>query len=424
MGDLDLRKQEKEVDEQRDELPGEGDFDDDDSSKERSDDFEKDRGIKHKEDGKEKSKKNKKKISERVHDFFANPKKRLLFIISLGIILIALVGGGVYVMNHEEKTSGTATKETVENTTPVPTFPAVLDGVMTDEISAARHPVAVMVENHPDSRPQAGLDKASVVYEAIAEGGITRFLAVFGTHEAEKVGPVRSARTYYVDWAHGFDAFYAHVGGNMDALQKIPKDKIYDLDQFRYSAPYWRELKKGVALEHTMFTSTPKLRDQAAKNKYPTANNFSAYKYKDDPTGAEYDALPETQTVTVDFSTAPYKVDFVYDKKTNSYKRNMAGKSHVDQITKDQLNPKDIVVMTMTRRPTVTSINEPGYIMDTIGTGKARFYMDGKEILGTWKKETTGSRELFYDSTGAEITFNRGQLWICVISPDSKVTAE
>lgn len=416
-----MRGEKEPKDDRFDDVDGGGD-DDSDDDKEGEDDDAGDKVIEKDEKSKDKLDKKKKKISERIKAFFANPKKRLIFIIIMGLILIGLVGGGVYIMNHDGSAgvSSTATENT-GTTSPVPQYPAVLDGVMTDQNSSSRHPVAVMVENHPDARPQAGLDKASVIYEAIAEGGITRFLAVYGTYESEKVGPVRSARTYYVDWAHGFDAFYAHVGGNMDALQKIPKDKVYDLDQFKYSAPYWRILSSGLVSEHTMYTSTLKLRDQASKNKYPTANNFNVYKYKDDPLLVD---RPEAQTVTVDFSTAPYKVDFVYDKTTDSYKRNLAGKAHTDQITKEGLNPKNIVIMSMSRRTTVTSINEQGYIMDTVGSGKARFFFDGKETSGTWKKDSAGSREMFYDTNGVEITFDRGQLWICVISAESKVTVQ
>ncbi len=371
-------------------------------------------------DRKKKKNGEKKKLKERIKDFFANPKKRLIFIISLGIILIAAVSTGMYFLTHE-KTGTEKLEEKKNEVAEEPKYQAILDGVMTDQTSANRHPLAIMVENHPDARPQAGLDKASVVYEAIAEGGITRFLAVYGTNEAEKVGPVRSARTYYVDWAHGFDAYYAHVGGNMDALEKIPKDKIMDLDQFRYSAPYWREKSAGVSSEHTMFTSTLKLRDQATKNNYSTSNNFNVYKYKEDPKDAERDALPESQKVTVNFSSADYKVDFIYDKIANSYKRLLAGKSHTDRITKDQLTAKNIVVMTMTRKATVTKINETGYIMDTVGSGKAKFFLDGKETDGTWKKQSSSDREMFYDASGNEVTFNRGQLWICVIPPESTV---
>lgn len=434
MADLDLKEDKKENEEEDSQSKDESEEDKDEEeeeieetkSKKDSKDDEKEEG---KEDSEKKNEKQGKKkgkfrrFIQKIKDFFANPKKRLAFIISLGIILIAAVGIGVYSMSHD-KTEVVKKDSAGKDVAEAPKFPAVLDGVMTDQESANRHPLAIIVENHKDARPQAGLDKASIIYEAIAEGGITRFLALYGTYEAEKVGPVRSARTYYVDWAHGFNAFFAHVGGNMDALEKIPKDKILDLDQFKYSSSYWRETRAGLASEHTMFTSTAKLRQQADKNKYSTANNFNVMKFKDDPSEADLAATLDKQKISVVFSSSEYNVDFVYDKATNSYKRSEAGKPHIDSVTKGQLNPKDIVVMTVKRSPTVTKINETGWNMTTIGSGTAQIFLDGKTIKGTWKKDSATDRNLFYDEAGNEITFNRGQLWICVIPPEGTVTVQ
>lgn len=371
----------------------------------------------------------KKKLTDKIKEFFKNPKKRLIFIIVCGLILIGLVGLGFYFLLHgttltPAKTDTSTTTATQSAQTNL--YEAILDGVMTDQSSANRHPLAVIVENHIDARPQSGLSKASVVYEAIAEGGITRFLALFGSNEADKVGPVRSARTYFVDWAHGYNAFIAHVGGNIDALDKIQAEHSYDLDEFAYTSPYWREYQAGLATEHTMYTSTTKLRDQATKNGYSTANNFTRYQFKDDPADADAAALPTSQTVDVIFGTNPeYNVSFVFDKATDSYKRfQPSGKTFTDAATKSQLNPKDIVVMTVKRTPTLTRINEQGYIMTTVGTGAAKIFLDGKVINGTWKKASTADREIFYDETGKEVVFNRGQLWICAIPPEGSVTAQ
>lgn len=365
----------------------------------------------------------KRTLKQKLSDFFRNPKKRLIFIICFGLVAILLVWLGLYKMSGYGKADD-ITKNTEQESVGTATDPAPLSGVLVSPEAAARHPLAIMVENHPDARPQAGLDKADIVYEALAEGGITRFLALFASQEAEKVGPVRSARTYFVDWARGYSAYLAHVGGNIDALDQIRTEKVFDLDQFSFSAPYWRENRAGLATEHTMFTSTPKLREQAANNKYPTANNFNLMKFKDDPTGTEKTSLPSKQQITVDFSNSSYKVEFSYDKKTNSYTRSLAGSPHVDQISKQQINPKNIIAMTVQRKPTLTRINEPGYEMTTVGSGTAKIFIDGKTINGTWKKTAKTDREFFYDSEGNEITFNRGQFWICVIPPDAKVTAE
>ncbi len=347
------------------------------------------------------------------------PRGRLItLIVIFGILLVGL-GAYAFVATGKKTTSTGATIKGQETKVAAP-----LDGVMGSTDVAKRHPLAIVVENHPDARPQTGLDKASIVYEAIAEGGITRFMAIYGTSEADKVGPVRSARTFFVDWVLGYNAWLGHVGGNMDALDQIKADKVLDLDQFAYSGPYWREPKKGLATEHTMYTTSGKLRDQAAKNKYSADNSFKVYKFKDDPAGAAKEALPDAQKVAVNFSTATYNVVYDYDKTTNSYKRSMAGKPHNDQVTGAQLNPKNVIVMTVARKSTVTRINENGYTMTTIGSGAAKIFLDGKTITGTWKKESKTSREVFLDEAGQEIIFNRGQFWIAVIPPEGSVTAQ
>ena len=143
-----------------------------------------------------------KDIRKKIQAFFRNPKKRLIFIASIGLVIISSFGIGLYSLSYEKSVSEKKESETEEALAEA-LYPAVLDGVMTDQESANRHPLGIIIENHPDARPQSGLDKASIVYEAIAEGGITRFLAIYGTYQAEKIGPVRSARTYYIDWAHG-----------------------------------------------------------------------------------------------------------------------------------------------------------------------------------------------------------------------------
>lgn len=360
-------------------------------------------------------------LGKRIKAFFKNPKKRLIFEIASGLVLIALVGTGLYFMTKEKPVEKVATTpKPVE----APKCQAPLDGLMVECGTETKHPLGVIVENHQDARPQSGIYLASIVYEAIAEGGITRYLAIFGTNEAEKVGPVRSARTYFVDWINGYNGYFAHVGGNIDALEKIQIDKILDLDQFRYPAAYWREKTNGLASEHTMYTSTIKLRDQASKNQYDTANNFTIYKFKEDPADAEKDALPESQKVSVNYGSAQYNVSFAYEKATNSYKRSINGKADNDKVTKGQINPKNIVVMTVKRTATVTKINEKGYNMTTSGEGSAKMYLDGKVITGTWKKNSADEREIFYDEAGAEVVFNRGQFWICVIPPDGSVTVD
>lgn len=327
-------------------------------------------------------------------------------------VFVVLLGVCAYILFRPDKSTSVIPKKVVDTK-----VANNLDGVKVDPSLATRHPLAVAIENHPDSRPQTGLDKAAIVYEAITEGGITRFLAVYGPYEVEKAGPVRSARTYFIDWLSELDAFYAHCGGNLDALDKIISDNIMDLDQFAVGdKAYWREPEAGKATEHTMYTDIKKLYDIAFNEKnWPKVGNYSSLKFKK--------ALEETQRgagqkVIIDFSSPSYNVSWTYDKATDKYLRFMAGVEHKDKVTDTQLTAVNVVVQEVERWEAPTSIGENGWAMKTIGEGKAQIFSEGKQITGTWKKAGRTSRTIYYDDKGTEIEFAPGRFWIEIVPPD------
>ena len=291
-----------------------------------------------------------------------------------------------------------------------------LDGTTTTKSLAERYPLAVMVENHPEARPQSGLNKASIVYEAIAEGGITRFMAIYSPNDAQKVGPVRSARTYFVDWASELNSYFAHVGGNMDALEMIKADSILDLDQFGLGEPtYWRELNPAIALEHTMYTKTDYLYKAAQAKKYPTISNFESLSFRSPKPDAN---TTTTQSIAIDFSTPSYKIDWEFSPQTNTYLRTMAGLPHKDAVTGDRLSTSNLIIAQVERWEVTTSINEQGWAMKTIGSGKAKIFIEGKEIDATWKKASRTSRTLFFDVEGKKIKFIPGTFWYEITPPE------
>jgi hypothetical protein len=303
----------------------------------------------------------------------------------------------------------------------------------------AHRPLGVMIENHEDARPQSGLSYADTVYEAIAEGGITRFLAVFYCQDAPTVGPVRSARTYFVDFIseYGDHPLYAHVGGAnapgpADALSQIESygwNGYNDLNQFSIGFPtYVRDydrLGHTVATEHTMYSSTSKLW-QVGKERVLTnidKNNvawdakFVKYLFKDD---ASINQRPQSQTIHIGFwqgqGSASYDVDWIYDPQTNVYKRNNGGLPHIDLDTKKQLTSKNIVILFM------KEVNaDDGYennvhlLYQDKGAGKAIIFIDGKQTIGTWRKENRTARTLIYDENGNALKFDAGNIWFTIL---------
>ncbi len=301
-----------------------------------------------------------------------------------------------------------------------------------------RRPLAVMIENHTEARPQSGLSSADVVYETVAEGGITRFMALFYCNLNDiQVGPVRSARTYFVDWLSEYDALYAHVGGAntpgpADALSQIIKYGIKDLNQFSIGFPtFWRDyqrLGRSVATEHTMYSTTQKLWAIGAKKGWVATDengvkwdkNFVLWKFKD-PTPAS----PATaSTITVPFwqNQSSYNVTWTFDPTCNCYKRQNGDSEHKDLNNNQQLSTKNIVVQ-FERESNANDgyENNVHLLYKTTGEGKALFFMDGKATPGKWIKPTRVSRSKYVDSKGSEIIFNKGLVWIQTVPEGAQV---
>jgi len=363
-------------------------------------------------------------LHERLKKFWSSKKNRLITISAVGGLIIIITGLVLYKWYADAETrKAEETKTTEESTAAIEEQElavSILDGTMVPKNLANRHPLGVIIENHTEARPQSGVSDASIVYEAIAEGGITRYLALYSGYNAAKIGPVRSARTYFIDFSREYNAYLGHVGGNYDALEQIKAQGILDLDQFQNAAYYKRESEKGVSSEHTVYTSTDSLYELAGKKGYSTENNFTPLKFKTD---IPVESRPASQKITVNYGSASYKVTFDYDPTNNNYLRTLANLPDQDRQTGKRLSPKNIILQTVSRQATTTKINEKGYIYTTEGQGKAQILQDGKLITGSWQK-SGASRTKFLDSAGQEIFLNSGQTWICIVHPDINVSIE
>ncbi len=283
-----------------------------------------------------------------------------------------------------------------------------------------RHPVAVMIENSTAARPQSGLTSADIVYEAVTEGGITRFMGVFSTKQPAKAGPVRSARSYFIDYLSEYDAFYAHAGGSPTALERI---RQYGIKDYPHSSDaYWREPRKGVASEHTLFTDVSKIFSFGVSKKgWSATADFKPWTFKElSPTPAA------AATVTINFSSAQFNTVWTFNPATNSYARAMAGLPHKDAVSGEQIVVRSIVAISVTHSanpPYKGSGKESEWSMATIGEGTAAVYQDGVATPAKWKKPSRTDRLRLYDATtGTEISFNRGQIWVSVVPQEGSYT--
>lgn len=293
-----------------------------------------------------------------------------------------------------------------------------LDGVLVaSQPEADAVPVGIMVENLTTTRPQSGLGAARVVYETLAEGGITRFLALFlPGDDVGKIGPVRSARHYYVDWVEEYGAPYAHAGGSPQALGQISRDKVPDLNgiggAWRY---FWRD--RSMAAPHNLFTNGEQLARAMQELGYATEARFEPWVFED----PQQPAVPEplASTVTVNFSSPAYAVLFTYDRGTNAYLRSNGGTPHLDRSTDRQLRADNVIVQ-FVRKP--IPLGEKARIdLETEGEGKAVVVRNGHATEGTWKKNGTAGRTQFFTVDGSKMILNRGVTWVLVVPEDRPV---
>jgi len=315
------------------------------------------------------------------------------------------------------------------------------------DLWSQRRPLVVMIENHEESRPQSGLGRADVVYEAVAEGAITRLMAVFYCGNAAyslkddyDIGPVRSARTYFLDWASEYSDYplYNHVGGagqcndptvdpRAKALCQIEKygwknkETKSDLDQFALGFKICRRepdrIGHPVATEHSMYCSTFALWQTAAERKLTNVNykgvawdkSFRSWVFKDD--------APSSGSVSPEFEFwkdyKQYAVRWDYDKVTNVYKRLNGGQPHIDFNTQEQITSKNVVIQfTKEQGP----VDEHKHLLYTTSrTGRALIFQDGLVIEGKWSKQSRTERTLFFDGKGKEVKFDRGPIWIEIL---------
>lgn len=307
-----------------------------------------------------------------------------------------------------------------------------------------RRPLGVMIENHKDARPQSGLSSADIIYETVAEGGITRFLTIFYCKDAPYIGPVRSARMYFIKMLqeYGNNPLYGHVGGAntpgpanaLGYINTIGWGLFNDLNQFAVPFPYyWRDYERlpNRVTEHTVYSSTSKLW-QYAKEKRNLTNvddkkvswdkNFTKWKFKDDAKTEERGAVAKIDFGFWNLFANDFGVVWNYDKVRNTYKRDNGGVSHMDKNTGKALETKNVIVL-FARESSANDGYEGGHILYKVtGTGDALMFQDGNAIKATWNKPDEETRIKFTDPAGKEIPMVRGQVFIEILPIGNKVT--
>ena len=279
-------------------------------------------------------------------------------------------------------------------------------------------PVAVMINNHSVARPQSGLNSADLVYETLVESGITRYLAIFWSEAPKKVGPIRSARQYYLEWLSPYDPLFIYDGcaSSLDPrVNACGNIYIYNIKNIA-TIGAWRWNDGRRYAPHNEYSSILSAWEYAKKVNWDDMSKIDAWKFKKDSTSEERGLKTK---VKISFSSklsngGAYDVIWTYDTKSNAYYKQTGGKVDIDQETNTQVYAKSVVIQ---ETSIVSAYDDKArVIIDTIGEGKATFLIDGKIITGTWEKKSRTDRTNYFDKDGNEIQFNRGRIWITTIS--------
>ena len=377
------------------------------------------------EEPKEKPKKEPKSEKIKPEKAPKKPKRERHVVRTVLIILLILAIAGVaalviFSMGRRDTVLGDADSTTTEADE---IFYSRLTGVeVADKETANRPATCIMIENSPDARPQSGLGEAGVIYEAIAEGGITRFMAIFQEAQPQFIGPVRSVRMAYAELAKPYHCSIAHVGGSDNALQLIRNNSAFrDIDQFFNGNFYWRESTRYAP--HNVYTSFEKL-DALNTNKGYTSSEFTGFTRVKPDTNLETPEKP-AKSIKIAMSSDLFSPVYTYNEETHKYARAHANGGAHYSVTRDgQLsqNSPDVVIAMK-----VNSYNRPGTPYadyTTTGSGDAYIFQAGGVIEGHWNRENVDAELRFIDNNGEDIPLARGQVWISLYPSNSRVTWE
>lgn len=335
------------------------------------------------------------------------------------VVVAASVGGLWVPLTATAATKTAAKKVTAKVVKPVPKpapvklVPRRLDGVYVAPWDANKWPVAVMIDNHTDARPQSGLSQASVVYESLAEGGIPRFMAVYANYfGVGTIGPIRSTRPYFVRYAAEYSAALVHAGGSPDGLALLRKLRLVNIEGIvgQFARLFFRAYGGGV---HGLYITGGKVVSAIASVRYDKLRPmYPSWKFVDEAVLAKRG--PDGRGITIDLGAGrSYQVKYVYDRKKNVYLRSTGGVAQKDRQTRQQIGVKNVIMLVV---PKEKILDKKGRLdIKNIGVDKGLLFQNGKVITVNWMKKSDKDRLRFKTPSGQEVSLVRGNTWITLV---------
>jgi hypothetical protein len=307
----------------------------------------------------------------------------------------------------------TPTVEPTPTPTPPQGFPCSLTGALVEnEADLKLRPIAVMIDNEINARPQSGLNSADIVYEMPVEGNITRYMAIYHHTYTDKIGPVRSARPYFIDKALEYNAVYVHCGGSNQALRDLVTLKVDTLNDLKGSPCFWRG--KDRKMPHNLYTNTKLMREviEAGKINNKTAPEY--FKFNN-----EFLDLEGKKTNGISFVYSKnYIVGYEYDEKNKLYYRTINGTRLKDKDSGADISTTNVIV----ERTTARVLDDAGRLdVQNLGKNRGYYLSGGKLVEIEWSKADRRARTIYKDLKGNEITLNKGVTWIQVVTESTRI---
>lgn len=282
-------------------------------------------------------------------------------------------------------------------------------------------PIAVMIDNHKGAQPQGGLNDAYIVYEIIAEGGESRLMAVFKGANVSKIGPVRSSRHYYLDYALENDAIYVHYGWSPQAQADIPNLGVNNINGITESEKaFWRT--KDKAAPHNVATNTESILSIANKKGYRTTSNAtSVLNYTNEEVTLENGQI--ANKITIPYSESN-KASYVYDEATKMYVRYSKGTRQKEWSTGQDITTKNIIITFVENYALNDGENKDRQTIKNIGKFKGYYITNGKAIQITCNKTSRKAKTIYEDLLGNPIEVNDGRTFIQICPIDANVVIE
>ena len=288
-------------------------------------------------------------------------------------------------------------------------------------LSGDSRPIAVMIDNHIDAMPQAGLLEADIVYEIIVEGGETRLMLILQDKDLDKIGPIRSSRHYFLDYALENDAIYVHYGWSPQAQSDISTLGVNNINGiFESSTSFWRVSDKYAP--HNAVTSTENILKIADREGYrTTTDQDTVLNYVVDEVKLEEGEIANTVTIPYSYANT---VRYEYDADKKEYVRYSRDKKQVDWETEKTITTKNIIIEKAKNSTLNDGSGKGRQTLDNIKKLEGYYITNGKAIEITCEKDSREGQTVYKDLEGNEINVNDGKTFIQICPIDSKISFE